>query len=91
MLLLLPFPASVWLCCHCSLVRCRVTLESDASTWTTPCRARQLAAPPAPRMMGASAIAVHTFRRIFLAATDSFLGRRRCLVDDTQEPIGGPA
>ena len=91
MLLLLPFPASVWLRCHCSLVRCRVTLESGASTWTTPCRARQLAALPAPRTIGASAaIAVDTFRRNFLAATDSFLDRRRrCLVDDTetQEPM----
>lgn len=91
MLLLLPFPASVWLCCHCSLVRRRVTLESGASTWTTPCRARQLAALPAPRTIGASAaIAVDSFRRNFLAATDSFLDRRRrCLVDDTdtQEPM----
>jgi hypothetical protein len=41
-------------------------------------------------MIGASAIAAETFRRNFLAATDSFLDRRRCLVDDaqlTQEPI----
>lgn len=74
----LPLPASIWLCCHCSLVRCRVTLESGASTRTTPCR---------PRMMGASAIAEDTFRLNFLAATDSFLDRRRCLVDDTQEPM----
>jgi len=40
-------------------------------------------------MMGASAIAAETFRRNFLAATDSFLDRRRCLVDDTQEPMAG--
>jgi hypothetical protein len=87
----LPLPASIWLCCHCSLVRRRVTLESGASTWTTPCRARQVAALPAPRTIGASAaIAVDSFRRNFLAATDSFLDRRRrCLVDDTdtQEPM----
>jgi hypothetical protein len=38
-------------------------------------------------MMGASAIAEDTFRLNFLAATDSFLDRRRCLVDDTQEPM----
>jgi hypothetical protein len=74
-----PFPASIWLCCHCSCVRCSVTFETGASTWTTSWRA--------PRMMGASAIAADTFRRNFLAATDSLLDRRRCLVDDTQPPI----
>jgi hypothetical protein len=70
-------------------------LDTGASTWTTSWRAKQFAAatsPPAPppppeRAMGASAIAADTFRRNFLAATDSFLDLRRRLVVDTQEPM----
>lgn len=93
--IVLPLPASIWLCCHCSCVRWSVTLDTGASTWTTSWRAKQFAAatsPPAPppppeRAMGASAIAADTFRRNFLAATDSFLDLRRRLVVDTQEPM----
>jgi hypothetical protein len=38
-------------------------------------------------MIGASAITADTFRRNFLAATDSLLDRRRCLVHDKQLSI----